>query len=92
MPDPLDDSAPFNDDQGTRMARESRPTGAGAEASEGIHGSPGGRSRDREEDEQTSLEDRPDADDDRPGSEPLPDSEQHRSRYGGGGARGGPGV
>ena len=41
MADKLDDSAPFNDDQGTRV---SEPTGAGAEASEGTDGEPRGRS------------------------------------------------
>jgi hypothetical protein len=38
MTDKLDDSAPFNDDQGTRISRE--PTGAGAEATEGTQGEP----------------------------------------------------
>jgi hypothetical protein len=38
MPDPLDDSAPFDDQQGTRIANE--PTGAGAEATEGTQGEP----------------------------------------------------
>ena len=38
MADKLDNSAPFNDDQGTRRAQE--PTGAGAEASEGIRDEP----------------------------------------------------
>jgi len=41
MADKLDDSAPFNDDQGTRV---SEPTGAGAEATEGTDGEPLGRS------------------------------------------------
>lgn len=41
MTDQLDDSAPFNDDQGTRI---STPTGAGAEATEGTQGEPKGRS------------------------------------------------
>lgn len=38
----LDNSAPFNDDQGTRISRE--PTGAGAEATEGTQGEPKGSS------------------------------------------------
>ena len=41
MVDELDDSAPFNDEQGTRI---SEPTGAGAEATEGTQGEPKGRS------------------------------------------------
>jgi hypothetical protein len=42
MTDRLDDSAPFNDDQGTRIS--DAPTGAGAEAAEGTQGEPKGRS------------------------------------------------
>ena len=42
MADELDDTAAFNDDQGTRIAKE--PTGAGAEATEGTQGEPRGRS------------------------------------------------
>lgn len=38
MTDKLDNSAPFDDDQGTRTAKE--PTGAGAEATEGTKGEP----------------------------------------------------
>jgi hypothetical protein len=38
MADKLDNSAPFNDDQGTRRAE--KPTGAGAEATEGTDGKP----------------------------------------------------
>ena len=86
MTDKLDDSAPFNDDQGTRRAQE--PTGAGAEASEGIHGSPNGRDQDRQPEERTSLEDRQgDGVSSERGSEPLPESKQHRSGYGGGGRK-----
>jgi hypothetical protein len=49
MPDPLDNSAPFDDDQGTRISNKpapdvSEPTGAGAEATEGTQGEPKGRS------------------------------------------------
>ena len=83
MADKLDNSAPFNDDQGTRRSKE--PTGAGAEASEGIHGSPKGRTEERDGSDRTSLEDR--QADGTTGSEPLPDSEQHRSSYGGGGRK-----
>ena len=36
MTDKLDNSAPFDDDQGTRIAR--KPTGAGAEATKGSQG------------------------------------------------------
>jgi hypothetical protein len=42
MRDKLDDSAPFNDDQGTRIS--GTPTGAGAEATEGTDGKPTGSS------------------------------------------------
>ena len=59
-----------------------RPTGAGSEASEGIHGAKGGR----EEGAKTSVsEDRSPADR-KKGSEPLDDdarSNEHRSGYGG---------
>lgn len=85
MADKLDDSAPFNDDQGTRTGSEhSGSTGAGAEAAEGIHGAPKGRPNDRSQRDQSSLEDRPTGDDSKSGSEPLSDSDQHRSKYGGG--------
>jgi hypothetical protein len=45
MADKLDDAAPFNDDQGTRI---STPTGAGAEATEGTDGEPEGRSHEHQ--------------------------------------------
>ena len=38
MADKLDDSAPFDDDQGTRVSQ--KPTGAGAEANAGTQGEP----------------------------------------------------
>jgi hypothetical protein len=83
MADKLDNSAPFDDDQGTRRAQQ--PTGAGAEAAEGLHGSPKGRQDERKPEDKTSLEDRQgDGDSSERGSEPLPESEQHRSGYGGG--------
>lgn len=86
MADKLDNSAPFNDGQGTRQAK--KPTGAGAEAAEGIHGAPKGRDAKRQPTDQTSLEDRQgDGDPADKGSEPLPESEQHRSSYGGGGRK-----
>ena len=48
MPDSLDNSAPFDDDQGTRISNKppssTEPTGAGAEATEGTQGEPKGRS------------------------------------------------
>jgi hypothetical protein len=80
MADKLDDSAPFQDRQGTRIAGE--PTGAGA-------GSPAGRpGGGRDQEERTSLTERQGEgggqSEDRDGSEPLPDSKQHRSNYGGG--------
>ena len=46
MPDPLDNSAPFDDDQGTRVS--SKPTGAGAEATSGMDGEPEGSSHTHE--------------------------------------------
>ena len=46
MSDDLDNSAPFDDDQGTRTA--DKPTGAGAEATESTDGKPKGRSQDHE--------------------------------------------
>jgi len=86
MGDKLDNAAPFNDDQGTRRAQ--KPTGAGAEAAEGIHGSPRGRDEARKPEDKTSIEDRQgDGDPAEAGSEPLPESEQHRSSYGGGGRK-----
>lgn len=83
MTDKLDNSAPFNDDQGTRIARE--PTGAGAEAAEGIHGDPKHRDSRRDPEEKTSLTDNDAApNDERSGSEPLDsNSHQHISGYGG---------
>lgn len=45
MVDQLDDSAPFDDDQGTRI---STPTGAGAEATEGTEGKPKGSSHEHQ--------------------------------------------
>jgi hypothetical protein len=41
MADRLDDSAPFDDDQGTRISKT--PTGAGAEATEGSRAEQEGR-------------------------------------------------
>lgn len=41
MADKLDDSAEFNDEQGTQV---SEPTGAGAEATRNMEGEPRGRS------------------------------------------------
>jgi hypothetical protein len=83
MADKLDNSAPFNDDQGTRVA--GKPTGAGAEAAEGIHGDPKHRDSQRRPGEKTSLTDGESADDDeRSGSEPLDsNSHEHVSGYGG---------
>jgi hypothetical protein len=83
MADKLDNSAPFNDDQGTRVARE--PTGAGAEAAEGIHGDPKHREARRDAEDNTSLTGSEAApDDERSGSEPLDsNSHEHLSGYGG---------
>jgi len=83
MADKLDNSAPFNDDQGTRVA--GKPTGAGAEAAEGIHGDPKHRDSQRSPRDKTSLTDGESAaDDERSGSEPLgSNSHEHISGYGG---------
>jgi len=70
--------------------RPHRQTGAGSEASEGMHNAQqgGGRS----EDETTGLSGRETGrstreGDKRAGSEPLPEDDQHRSGYGGAGGR-----
>lgn len=84
MTDTLENAAPLNDGQGTRRAQQ--PTGAGAEAAEGLHGAPKGRSQERQPEDRTSLKERQgDGDPADRGSEPLPESKQHRSSYGGGG-------
>ena len=81
----------FGDDQGTRVgkpdgASESARTGAGSEASEGVHGAEG-----RSEENRTSLEDRGtgrggDGERDRSASEPLTGrTREHQSGYGGAG-------
>ena len=71
-----------------RTSGKGAPTGAGAEAAEGIHGAPKGREEDRKPEDKTSLEDRQgDGDSTERGSEPLPESRQHRSGYGGGGRK-----
>ena len=66
------------------------PTGAGAEAAEGIHSADRGY---RDEGENTALRDsdrQADGDDDRRGSEPTTShSTEHKSSYGGGGVNGG---
>jgi hypothetical protein len=80
MTDKLDNSAPFNDDQGTRVS--GNPTGAGAEAAEGIHGRPGGREANGSKQDGGDGSD-PSGNKSRKGSEPLPESRQHRSNYGG---------
>ena len=83
MADKLDNSAPYNDGQGTRMAKE--PTGAGAEAAEGIHGKPEERDGRRDPSDRTSLENRDGGREaERSGSEPLEsNSQDHQSGYGG---------
>ena len=46
MSDKLDNSAPFNDDQGTRVSEDA--TGAGAEATRGTNGEPESSSHEHE--------------------------------------------
>lgn len=76
----------FGDEQGTRIGKPegaSRPTGAGSEASEGIHGADGNR----EEGDRTSLDGKDtgtDAGSTKAGSEPIDShDEEHESGYGG---------
>jgi hypothetical protein len=69
--------------------QKSQKTGAGAEATEGIHSADRGG---RDEEKNTSLEDadRQADGDERRGSEPTTShSTEHKSSYGGGGANGG---
>ena len=71
-------------------AREERQTGAGSEASEGMHNAQQGGSRDEGDATGLAGEDpgRGTQGGDRAGSEPLTeDGDQHRSGYGGAGGR-----
>lgn len=73
------DPSPAAASEGTRAAG-SRPTGAGSEATEGVH-STGGRS---ESDASGVVGDRADGAKGRKGSEPLEErTNEHRSGYGG---------
>lgn len=84
MPDKLDNSAPFDDEQGTRIAR--KPTGAGSEAAEGIHGDPKHRETRRDPSDKSSLTGEDTPENDRSGSEPIhSNSHEHRDGYGGAG-------
>lgn len=84
MADKLDNSAAFDDEQGTRIARE--PTGAGSEAAEGIHGDPKHREKLRDPSDKSSLSDEDSPESDRSGSEPLhSNSHEHPGGYGGAG-------
>jgi len=94
----------LGDDQGTRVGspdqsaprhdadaptgRPNRQTGAGSEATEGMHNAQQGGARDEGDatglsDKETGRSVRDGAK--RTGSEPLPEDEQHRSGYGGSG-------
>jgi hypothetical protein len=67
----------------TRHAPRSTPTGAGSEATEGIHSADG----DRSEGDRSGLEGKSTGDD-RSGSEPIESHDaEHRSKYGGGSRR-----
>jgi len=71
------------------MADESRQTGAGAEAAEGIHSAD---QKGRDQEKNTALEDsdRQADGDERRGSEPTTSHQtEHHSSYGGGGKNGG---
>jgi hypothetical protein len=46
MADDLDDSAPFNDDQGTKLSKDS--TGMGSEATQHVDGQPKNRTTEHE--------------------------------------------
>ena len=70
--------------------REPRQTGAGSEASEGMHNAQQGGNRPEEDStalsgQETGRSTREGSK--RAGSEPLPEGEQHRSGYGGAGGR-----
>ena len=74
----------------TPTGREHRQTGAGSEASEGMHNAQQGG--DRPEGDSTGLSGQEAGrsgreGSKRAGSEPLPEDEQHRSGYGGAGGR-----
>ena len=75
----------MSDDAQRSTPNAPRPTGAGAEATEGIHNADG----DRSESDNTGLEGKskkPGAD--RAGSEPIESHDtEHRSKYGGGSRR-----
>ncbi|HKP14847.1 MAG TPA: hypothetical protein VJT85_02245 [Gemmatimonadaceae bacterium] len=96
----------LGDDQGTRVVapdpdgsrqradaptgRPNRQTGAGSEASEGMHNAQQGGGRDESDatglsDQETGRSGREGAK--RSGSEPLPEDDQHRSGYGGAGGK-----
>ena len=96
----------LGDDQGTRVGapdqatprqhsdgptgRPERQTGAGSEASEGLHGARG--EGERPEDDATSLSSQETGRSSREGSgragsEPLTEADQHRSGYGGAGGK-----
>jgi hypothetical protein len=85
-------SSGLGDDQGKRVGSPTpgaRKTGAGAEASEGIHSA----DSDRDETDHSALEGKPtgrgsSADSGRAGSEPIESHDtEHRSKYGGGSRR-----
>ena len=72
----------MSDDARRSTPNAPRPTGAGSEATEGIHNADG----DRSESDSTGLEGKPGAD--RSGSEPIESHDtEHRSKYGGGSRR-----
>jgi hypothetical protein len=83
----------LGDDQGTRIGSPTPPagrkTGAGAEATEGIHTADG----DRDEGDRSALEGKTtgrgqDGSSQRAGSEPIESHDtEHRSKYGGGSRR-----
>ncbi|MFL5616071.1 MAG: hypothetical protein ACJ796_20565 [Gemmatimonadaceae bacterium] len=89
----LDQDVGLGDDQGTRVGSPTpgagKKTGAGSEASEGIHSADG----DRSESDQTALEGKETGrgtqqGGDQAGSEPIEShGTEHRSKYGGGSRR-----
>jgi hypothetical protein len=80
------DGEGLGDDQGTRVGKPDASTGAGSEATEGLHAVGG-----RDEESRTSLDDRAtgrtgDGERDRSASEPLTGrTREHQSGYGGAG-------
>ena len=85
----LDQDVGLGDEQGTRIGRPKPKTGAGSEASEGIHSA----DSDRDEADHSAIEGKETgrgegSESHRAGSEPIESHDtEHRSKYGGGSRR-----